>query len=101
MIPVTPNVNIKKAERKYKTGKFNVKLRRGRIHIRIRIGLNPLSFPVELIGPWYIGEGSDFGFNDLWYRDISLDANKTSIIFQKSGLHLIYAQVSKKLSSTA
>jgi len=48
---------------------------------------------LELIGPWYIGEGSDFGFNDLWYRDISLDVNRTSIIFKESGLHLIYAQV--------
>jgi hypothetical protein len=51
-------------------------------------------FLVELIGPWYAAQdGDEYGFNDLWYKDISLDSNGTSIIFQESGLHLIYAQV--------
>lgn len=55
---------------------------------------------VEHIGPWHYTENArtELGFNDLWYHNLSLDENATSVIFQESGLYLIYAQV-KEISS--
>jgi len=56
--------------------------------------LNALFSLVEHIGPWYIADsGRDIGFNDLWYQNLDLDENGTSVMFQESGLYLIYAQV--------
>ncbi|ODN01901.1 hypothetical protein Ocin01_04796 [Orchesella cincta] len=49
---------------------------------------------LELIGPWYLPEsGDDIGFNDLWYNNLALDSNGTTIIFEESGLYMIYSQV--------
>jgi hypothetical protein len=55
----------------------------------------PFSFSVEIIGPWHLSNSGEYlGFNDLWYQNLSLDKeNGTSVIFQESGLYLIYAQV--------
>jgi hypothetical protein len=53
-----------------------------------------LFFLVEHIGPWHLTDsGRDIGFNDLWYQNLDLDENGTSVVFQESGLYLIYAQV--------
>ncbi|XP_021947021.1 uncharacterized protein LOC110844976 isoform X4 [Folsomia candida] len=71
------------------------------VYLTVRDTAINIQNPKQLIGPWHMAEtGSNLGFNDLWYRNLALDYNGTSVVFQENGLYLIYAQVYYKSTQT-